>query len=86
MIWPLEALEGEEKQNLQSKGMQTVGKEEGVGLLSGPPWAFLGREEGVKGLLSDWREWASTSLTSEGRDGAPLVMRVLSSKFHSFCC
>ena len=35
------------KQNLQPKGMYTVDEEKGVGLLPGPLWTFLGREEGV---------------------------------------
>ena len=42
--------------------------EKGVGLHSLPLSTFLGREEGVD-LLSDWREWASTNLTSGGKIG-----------------
>ena len=42
--------------------------EKGVALHSGSLSTFLGREEGV-GLLSDWREWASTNLTPGGEIG-----------------
>ena len=40
----------------------------GEGYHSGPLQTFLSREEGV-GLLSDWREWASTNLAPGGKIG-----------------
>ena len=56
------------KENLQPKGMYTVAEEKGVGPLSGPlKHSWVERRE--SGLLSDGREWVSTSLAPGGYKG-----------------